>query len=93
MEIFDFINNILFFKKKKVVVNCDDRKKYNSFLVNRWVSMSDGSNAKMINESVNKINFLDNDPELQYKFLLNVLPKSQYKKIEYIKKPTLDSDT
>jgi hypothetical protein len=90
VDIFDFINNILFFKKK-VELNCDDYKKYNAYIVNRWVSMNSVDDAKIVNETVNRINFLDNDEMMKYKFLLNVLPKSKYKKIEYIKKPTIES--
>jgi hypothetical protein len=92
MDIFDFINNVLFFKKYNEL-NCEDYKKYNSYLVNRWASMNSVEDANIINQSVNKIGFLNNDDELRYKFLLKVLPKSKYRKIEYIKKPTIEEKT
>jgi len=88
MEIFDFLNNILFFKKENVNLNCEDYKKYNSYLINRWISMHSPENAMIINETLNRNNFLCKDSDYHYKFLLNTLPKSKYKKIEYIKKIT-----
>jgi len=86
MEIFDFINNILFFKKNHVELNCEEYKKYNSYLVNRWISMHSSDNAMIVNQTVNRKNFLCKDSDSQYNFLLNVIPRSKYKKIEYIKK-------
>lgn len=86
MEIFDYLNNILFSKRGYDVKNLEDIKKYNPYLVNRWISMYDGESANIINETTNKKNYLDNDKEMHYKMLLNVVPKKQYRKIEYIKK-------
>jgi hypothetical protein len=88
MEIFDFINNILFFKKNDIELNCEEYKKYNSYLINRWISMHSSDNAMIVNQTVNRRNFLCKESDSQYKFLLNVIPRSKYKKIEYIKKNT-----
>jgi hypothetical protein len=88
MEIFDYLNNILFSKRGYDVKNVEDIKKYNPYLVNRWISMYDGESATIINETTNKKNYLDNDKEMHYKMLLNVVPKKQYRKIDYIKKNT-----
>lgn len=86
MEIFDYLRNILFVKKEYVAENVEEIKKYNPYLINRWISMLDGESANIVNETTNKKNYLDNDKEMHYKMLLNVVPKKQYKKIEYIKK-------
>lgn len=86
MEIFDYIKNILFNKKKYEEQNLEEIKKYNPFLINRWISMYDGECGNLINHTTNKINFLQNDKEMHYKLLLNIVPKKKYKKIEYIKK-------
>jgi hypothetical protein len=87
MEIFEYINNVLFFKtqynKKE---NINDNKQYNIFMVNRWLSMYDSESANFINETTNKKNYLGNDREMHYKMLLNVLPKKDYRNINYIKK-------
>jgi hypothetical protein len=86
MEIFDYIKNILFNKKSYQSKNIDALPKYNSFSINRWISMYDGDSAKIINETTNRINYFQNDKEIHYKMLLNLIPKKQYRKIEYIKK-------
>lgn len=88
MQIFDFINNILFIKNPYKAQNVEDIKVYNNFLVNRWVSMCDGESANLINETTNKKDYLGNDKEMQYKMLLNIIPKNKYRRIDYIKKPT-----
>jgi hypothetical protein len=86
MEIFDYIKNILFYKKPYQAQNFEEAKQYNPFLVNRWMSMYDGETAKIVNETTNKINYFQNDKEMHYKMLLNIVPKKEYRKIEYIKK-------
>lgn len=88
MQIFDYINNILFQKNPYKTHNVEEIKVYNNFLVNRWVSMFDGDSANLVNESTNKKNYLGDDKEMQYKMLLNIIPKNKYKRIDYIKKPT-----
>jgi adenylate kinase family enzyme len=88
MQIFDYINNILFQKNPYKAHNVEEIKIYNNFLVNRWVSMFDGDSANIVNESTNKKNYLRDDKEMQYKMLLNIIPKNKYKRIDYIKKPT-----
>lgn len=86
MQIFDYIKNVLFFKKPFEKENAEEIKQYNPFLVNRWISMNDGESANFINETTNKLNYLQNDKEMHYKMLLNVLPKKKYNRINYIKK-------
>jgi len=88
MQIFDYINNILFQKNPYKTQNVEEIKVYNNFLVNRWVSMFDGDSANLVNESTNKKNYLGDNKEMHYKMLLNIIPKNKYKRIEYIKKPT-----
>jgi hypothetical protein len=86
MEIFDYIKNILFNKNPYKTQNIEEIKKYNPFLVNRWISMFDEECANVVNHTTNKMNFCQNDKEMQYKLLLNIIPKKGFKKIEYIKK-------
>jgi hypothetical protein len=93
MEIFDYLRNILFNKKGYTVENVEEMQKYNPFLINRWVSMLDGESANIINETTNKKNYLNNDKEMHYKMLLNALPKKQHRKIEYIKKNSVEKKT
>jgi len=86
MQIFDYIKNVLFFKKPFQEENVEEIKQYNVFMVNRWVSMYDSESANMVNETTNKLNYLQNDREMHYKMLLNVLPQKKFKRIEYLKK-------
>jgi hypothetical protein len=86
MQIFDYIKNVLFFKKSFQEENVEEIKQYNIFMVNRWVSMCDSESANMVNETTNKLNYLQNDREMHYKMLLNVLPQKKFKRIEYLKK-------
>jgi hypothetical protein len=86
MQIFDYIKNVLFFKKPFEKENMEEIKQYNPFLVNRWISMNDGESANLVNETTNKLNYLGNDKEMHYKMLLNVLPQKKYNRINYIKK-------
>jgi hypothetical protein len=50
--------------------------------------MCDGESSNLINETTNKKNYLNNDREMHYKMLLNIIPKNKYKRIDYIKKAT-----
>ena len=87
MQMFDYIKNVLFFKNKYEKENLEEIKQYNTYLVNRWISMNDPESANLVNETTNKLNYLDNDRERHYKLLLNILPKQKYNRINYIKKP------
>jgi hypothetical protein len=86
VQIFDYINNILFLKKPYNHQNVEEIKVYNGFLVNRWLSMFDEDSANIVNETTNKKNYLNNDKEMQYKMLLNIIPKNKYRRVDYIKK-------
>lgn len=92
MQIFDYIKNVLFFKKPYEKKNIEEIKQYNPFLVNRWISMNDSESANLINETTNKLNYLQNNKEMHYKMLLNVLPQKKYNRIEYIKKAEKEND-
>jgi len=90
VEIFDYIKNILFQKGNYKSENMEEIKKYNPYMVNRWISMFDGECANLINETTNKKDFLKNDKEMHYKLLLKAIPRKNFKKIEYFKKPVED---
>lgn len=87
MNIFDIIDNIAFSKKQDICQQAEDEKIYQPFLVNRWLSMLDGSAAKIINDTVNRYGQCFNSAE-HHKFLCNILPKYKKQRINYIKKPS-----
>jgi hypothetical protein len=89
-NIFDFLNGILFSKKEMPVSSIEDEKSFDIYMVNRWVSMTSPDNAKIINETTNKISTVLDSKSMQYSFLQNVIPKQRFKKIIYIKRKSVD---
>ena len=89
MTIFQYLNSILF-SKKKIDINCDDESQFNLFMVNRWTSMYSSELANYINETSNKFWNLFNDKQNQYNYVYNIIPKLRYKKLSYLKKTKKD---
>lgn len=85
MTIFQYINSILF-SKKKIDINCDDESQFNLFMLNRWTSMYSKELNEYINETSNKFWSVFNEKTEQYSYLNNVIPKLRYARINYIKK-------
>lgn len=77
-KIFDVLDFVL----KKSNVNIDNFKNY--YIVNRWLSMSDFSVAKIVNATFNRW-LLKNSSINILKFYRSFLPTTN-KKIKYIKK-------
>lgn len=90
MTIFDIIGGILFSKKKDIIANVDDQKQFQPYIVNRWLSMHSGDDAKIVNETVNRYGHVFSDKADLYKFLVNVMPHHRFKRINYIKKKQHD---
>lgn len=84
ITIFDYISDILFNKKKKFVKT--ELTNFNSFMVQRWCSMSSKDNALILNETYNRWIGTLPDKDVCYKLLLCVIPKQRFKKVAYIKK-------
>ncbi len=85
MTIFDYINDLLFYKKGDTLLNVDDESQFNTYIINRWISMYSSNLALIINNTGNVFYSLFNKQEY-YKFLLLMLPRVQRKHIPYIKK-------
>ena len=84
-NIFEILNWILK-KDKKTPETCSG---VSTFMLNRWLSMSDGLAASVINATVNRWVSQCNlfrDADLSGKFYHKTLPKN-FKRINYIKKP------
>ena len=84
MTIFDIITNITTLKKK-TDISVEEEREYQFFLINRWLSMHSGELATIVNESSNRY-WMCLSKDEQNKFLMNVIPRMRYKKIDYIKK-------
>jgi hypothetical protein len=87
MTIFDILSAILY-TKKPIELNLENEKEFNLFMVNRWISMHSPEKAALINSTTNKWWSLFDTKQQQFDFLMHLLNKSKYKKIDYIKKAT-----
>lgn len=86
MTIFDILKGIIFKKDPHLLDNVDDAKAFQPFLVNRWLSMHSGTDARIVNETVNKFGHVFNNKADLYKFMVNIFPEHRFKRISYIKK-------
>ena len=91
ITIFDYINDVLFFKQKNLLQNVDDSDSFNPYLVNRWVSMYSPECAVVINSTVNWLYPIFDTKQEQYTFLTDILPRVSRKRINYIKKKKTDN--
>jgi hypothetical protein len=85
MTIFDILSSILY-TKKPIELNLENEKEFNLFMVNRWISMHSPEKAALINSTTNKWWSLFDTKQDQFDFLMHLLSKNKYKKIDYIKK-------
>ncbi len=83
--IFNFIDSVLFNKKKLNTIN-EGETQFNLYMLNRWCSMYSSDIAQIINETSNRYGKLFQTKQEQYEFLLNMLPRVKKKKLNYIKK-------
>ena len=87
--IFDHINDILIYKKGDLLDNIDCESTFNPYIVNRWLSMHSPDLATVINSTTNWLYPIFVTKSEQYQFLLQVVPTSPRKRINYIKKPKI----
>ena len=84
--IFDYLRDLLFTKDGKSMQNIDDEGGYNTYMVNRWISMYSPSLAILVNETTNKYWTLFTKKKDCYNFLYKILPQVPNRRIYYIKK-------
>ena len=85
MTIFQYINSLLF-SKKRIDMNCDDESQFNLFMLNRWTSMYSKELNEYVNETTNKYWNLFDDKLSQYNYIYCILPKLKFKRLNYLKK-------
>jgi hypothetical protein len=83
--IFNFIDSVLFTKKKLNTIN-EGETQFNLYMLNRWCSMYSSDIAQILNETTNKYGKLFQTKQEQYDFILNMLPRVKKKRLNYIKK-------
>ena len=66
--------------------NIDNESEYVPYMINRWVSMYSPEHATIINSTVNWLHPVFETKVDHYNFLHTVLPKSSWRRINYIKK-------
>lgn len=86
INIFNFINDILFKKKGDLLDNIDAESEYNPYMINRWISMYSPQMSILINNTTNRYYSVFSTKKDNYKFLVSFLPKSKPYRISYIKK-------
>lgn len=86
MEIFSFINDILYKKSGNVMEKKELETEFQPFMIQRWISFYSSSYAKLLNVSINKVYKGVKDKSQLYKLFLSVVPKAKFKKLQYIKK-------
>jgi len=85
MTIFDFISDIIFYKKKNCLATVDDESSFTPYLVNRWLSMYSTHVAKTSNILNKYLGIFESKAEL-YSLFVALIPKSPNKKINYFKR-------
>ncbi len=86
MMFFDILKALLFTKKREDKLDTDSLQAFTPFMVNRWLSFYDRSKAVFVNETLNKFCSLFEDKESLYELYNNLIPRSNFKKINYVKK-------
>lgn len=87
MNFFDLLRKIIYFgKKTEVELNTEDLQQFTPFMINRWLSFYDKSKAVFVNETLNRFTGLFDDKRDMFDFYYYLVPKSRFKKIDYIKK-------
>ena len=91
-NIFDYINDILIYKRGDLLDNVDNESSFSPYIVNRWLSMYSPDMATVINSTSNWLYPIFDTKTEQYQFLLRVIPTTSRRRINYIKKPKNTSD-
>ena len=93
MNIFDLIR-FLFFKVKNSPKEVTEEMSqcFMPYMINRWLSFYDRSQAVLVNETLNKFSNVLSDKSKMYMLYDNIIPRLSYKKITYVKKVKQEKD-
>jgi len=92
MNIFDFLKDVLYKKKGDLLYSPENEQEFSLYMMQRWLSMHSPHLAKLVNATSNKLYPIFQNKEEQYKMLLSTIPRSNFKKINYIKKSKVDKE-
>ena len=92
INIFSFLNDILYKKKGDLLKDPDTESVFVPYMMQRWLSMYSPKHAMLINNATNNRWQAYDSKEQWYKILLATIPKSKFKKLNYIKKKDKTKD-
>lgn len=92
MTVFDILNCILYTKNKDCMSNIDDEAEFNTYMINRWISMYSPDLANFVNETTNKYSCIFSTRKELFDFYVSIFPAVEFKKINYIKKPSKEKN-
>ena len=89
---FNSINHLLF-KKTKHELDAELLDSFSPYMVTRYLSFhNDGAFAIYCNETLNTYSGLFEGEDL-FRFYDNVIPKTKYRRLQYVKKPKKAQET
>lgn len=86
MNFFDILKALLFDKKNEEKADVDTLQSFTPYMINRWLSFYDKTKAIFVNETLNKFSAIFDNKEDLYELYSNLIPRSKFKRISYIKK-------
>lgn len=87
MNFFDLLRKLVFSRKTNAEdLDIEGLQSFIPYMLNRWVSFYDKSQAVLVNETFNRFSTIFEDKNEYYKLYYNLLPTCKYKKISYVKK-------
>ena len=87
MTIFEIINLVLFNRKTDIdELNHESLTNFQPFLINRWLSFYNKTQACFVNETLNKYASIFQDKAEGLAFYCNLTPKQKFSRIQYVKK-------
>ena len=92
MNFFTLIQNLLFKPTKRDEITVEEIQLFVPYMINRWLSFSDKTKATFVNHTLNKFSMLFDDKVEIYKLYDNLIPKSRFKRIQYVKKVKKDEE-
>ncbi len=89
MLLFSILKDIIY-RKQGNLLSIETENEFQPWLIQRWLSMYSKDFVKILNNTTNKLYSVIDFKSDWYKLFLIVLPKTYFKKINYIKKNKKD---
>ena len=86
MNIFEILKDILYRKQNNLLSNEENESEFQPYIVSRWLSFHSPNTAKLLNSTINKLYTTFDNKQQWYNILIATIPKTYFKKINYIKK-------